>query len=114
DEVSPGDVERGPGFGKTGRDAFDGVLDLVDRHLQVCRIHWSPLLRRAQLGMMTLSMAWMTPFLACMSLVVTLAPFTVIASPSSPSVKSLPDTVFTLSPSRICPTACALTLPART
>ena len=56
----------------------------------------------------------MTPFLAWISLVVTLAPFTVIASPLRPSVNSLPETVFTLSPSCIWPTACAETLPATT
>lgn len=39
DELSPGDVERGPRFGKTRRNAFDGVLDLVDRRLQICTIH---------------------------------------------------------------------------
>jgi hypothetical protein len=39
--------------------------------------------RRAQLVIITLSMAWMTPFLACMSLVVTLALITWI-SPDSP------------------------------
>src|SRR5216684_1021275 len=70
--------------------------------------------REPQLGMITLSMAWMTPFLAWMSLVVTLAPFTVMASPLRPSVNSLPETVFTLSPSRIKPTSCAETVPGST
>src|SRR6267143_867102 len=39
DELSPGDVERRPRLGLAGRDAFDGLFDLVDRRLQICRIH---------------------------------------------------------------------------
>src|SRR2546425_4804104 len=47
--------------------------------------------------MITVSIAWMIPLDALRSVWVTRAPFTVTASPLRPRVKSLPDTVFTLS-----------------
>lgn len=58
-----------------------------------------------QFAVMTLSMEWMKPFDATMSVLLTTAPFTVTRSPLRPSVNSLPETVLILSPSCICWTA---------
>src|SRR5216684_345634 len=67
-----------------------------------------------QFGMLTLSMAWMMPFDAWMSVLLTLAPFTVTTLPLRPRVNSLPETVFTFSPSRILLTADAERFPENT
>src|SRR6266404_1625807 len=59
-------------------------------------------------------MAWITPFDAWMSVLLTMAPLTVTTLSLSPSVNSLPETVFTLSPSCILPTAAAERFPGST
>jgi len=63
----------------------------------------------AYLGISTLSMTWMTPLLATMSVFVTLA-LSTITPPVVPTVNSLPCTVFTLPAF----TSLAITVPGTT